>query len=74
MRHFQGKVPWCILFVNDIVLSDETRSGVNTTLEIWRQTLESSVQAKQDYDQDWILEFKFSDATQEVSMEVRLDA
>ena len=30
-----------MLFVDDLVLVDETRDGVNVKLELWRQTLES---------------------------------
>ncbi|KAF3682304.1 putative disease resistance RPP13-like protein 1-like [Capsicum annuum] len=33
-RRIQGEVPWCILFVNDVVLIDETRGGVNDKLEV----------------------------------------
>ncbi len=40
-RSIQGEVPWCMLFVDDIVLIDESRQGVNDKLEVWRQTLES---------------------------------
>ncbi|XP_060183017.1 uncharacterized protein LOC132612968 [Lycium barbarum] len=40
-RHIQGEVPWCMLFADDIVLIDESRSGVNARLEVWQQTLES---------------------------------
>nr|XP_009758699.1 PREDICTED: uncharacterized protein LOC104211354 [Nicotiana sylvestris] len=40
-RHIQVEVPWCILFADDIVLIDESRSGVNERLEVWRQALES---------------------------------
>ncbi|XP_070046510.1 secreted RxLR effector protein 78-like [Nicotiana tomentosiformis] len=40
-RHIQGEVPWCMLFVDDIVLIDETWGGVNVQLEVWRKTLES---------------------------------
>ncbi|XP_070032752.1 uncharacterized protein [Nicotiana tomentosiformis] len=40
-RHFQGEVSWCMLFIDDIVLIDETRDNVNAQLEVWRQTLES---------------------------------
>ncbi|XP_019241539.1 PREDICTED: uncharacterized protein LOC109221516 [Nicotiana attenuata] len=72
-RHIQGEVPWCILFADDIVLNDETRSGVNTILEVCRQTLESKVfklsRTKTEY-----LERKFSDGTYEADVEVKLDA
>jgi len=40
-RAIQDKIPWCMLFANDIVLVDETRVRVNVKLELWRQTLES---------------------------------
>lgn len=47
-RHIQGEVSLCMLFIDEKVLIDETRSGVNDRsefrrprLEIWRQTLES---------------------------------
>ena len=29
----QDELPWCILFVDNIVLIDETREGVNAKLE-----------------------------------------
>ncbi|XP_070004359.1 uncharacterized protein [Nicotiana sylvestris] len=29
MRHIQGKVPWCMLFVDDTLLIDEACCGVN---------------------------------------------
>ena len=29
-------IPWCMLFVNDIVLIGETKKGVNKKLELWR--------------------------------------
>ncbi|XP_070022655.1 secreted RxLR effector protein 78-like [Nicotiana sylvestris] len=40
-HHIQGEVPWCMLFADDIVLIDETRSGINERLEVWRQALGS---------------------------------
>ena len=40
-REIQDEVPWCMLFADDIVLIDETRQGVNDTLESWRHTLEA---------------------------------
>nr|XP_033513421.1 uncharacterized protein LOC117278105 [Nicotiana tomentosiformis] len=70
--HIQGKVPWCMLFADDIVLIDETRGGVDDILEVWRQTLESKgfklSKTKTEY-----LECKFSEVTQEANMGVRLD-
>jgi hypothetical protein len=40
-RDIQGDIPWCMLFANDVVLVDDSRTGVNRKLELWRQTLES---------------------------------
>jgi len=40
-RVIQDEILWCMLFVDDIVLVDETRAGVIAKLELWRQTLES---------------------------------
>ncbi|XP_070050633.1 uncharacterized protein [Nicotiana tomentosiformis] len=72
-RHIQGEVPWCMLFVDDIVLIDETRSGINARLEVWRKTLESKgfklSRTKTEY-----LECKFSDGTHDADVEVKLDA
>jgi Reverse transcriptase (RNA-dependent DNA polymerase) len=41
IKNVQGDIPWCILFVDDVVLIDGSRIGVNQKLELWRQTLES---------------------------------
>ena len=38
-RDIQDDIPWCMLFVDDVV--DESRAGVNMKLELWRRTLES---------------------------------
>ena len=40
-KAIQDEIPWCMLFVDDIILVDETRARVNAKLELWRQTLES---------------------------------
>lgn len=40
-RSIQEEVPWCRLFVDDVVLIDETKEGVNAKLESWRDALES---------------------------------
>ncbi|XP_070050827.1 uncharacterized protein [Nicotiana tomentosiformis] len=72
-RHIQWEVPWCMLFSDDIVLIDETRSGVNARLGVWRQTLESKgfklSKTKTEY-----LECKFSEGTHEADVEVKLNA
>lgn len=39
IRHILGKVSWCMLFTDDIVLIDATCGEVNYRLEVWRQTL-----------------------------------
>ena len=31
-RDIQGKIPWCMLFADDVVLVDESRAGVNRKL------------------------------------------
>ncbi len=40
-RLSQDEVPWYMLFVNDIVLVDQTRCRVYAKLEIWKDALES---------------------------------
>ena len=40
-RDIQGDIPWCMFFADDVVLVDESRTGVNQKLELWRETLES---------------------------------
>uniref|UniRef100_A0A8I6YFU2 Reverse transcriptase domain-containing protein n=1 Tax=Hordeum vulgare subsp. vulgare TaxID=112509 RepID=A0A8I6YFU2_HORVV len=40
-RDIQGDIPWCILFADDVVLVDDSRTGVNRMLDLWRRTLES---------------------------------
>ncbi|XP_060212297.1 uncharacterized protein LOC132639932 [Lycium barbarum] len=61
-----------MLFADDIGLIDETLSGVNAKLEVWRQTLESKGfrlgQTKMEY-----LECKFSGVMPKAGVEVRLD-
>ena len=68
----QDKIPWCMLFADDIVLVDETRAGVNAKFELWRQTLESQGfklnRAKTEY-----MECKFSKQGIRYYSIVRLD-
>jgi len=71
-RGIQNEVPWCMLFVDDIVLIDETKEVVNNSLERWRATLEAKgfklSRSKIEY-----LHYRFSvgegNVVDEVSME-----
>jgi Reverse transcriptase (RNA-dependent DNA polymerase) len=40
-KDIQGNIPWCILFVDDVVLIDKSKIEIDQKLELWRQTLES---------------------------------
>jgi hypothetical protein len=40
-RDIQGGIPWCMLFANDVILVDESRTGVDQKLKLWRRTLEA---------------------------------
>uniref|UniRef100_A0A0A9D438 Reverse transcriptase domain-containing protein n=1 Tax=Arundo donax TaxID=35708 RepID=A0A0A9D438_ARUDO len=40
-RDIQGDILWCILFADNMMLVDDSRTKVNGKLELWRQTLES---------------------------------
>ncbi|XP_070009693.1 uncharacterized protein [Nicotiana sylvestris] len=73
VRTAGGKVPWCILFADDIVLIDESRDGVNERLEVKRHALESKgfnlSRTKMEY-----LQCKFSAEPGEVGMDVKLES
>ncbi|XP_060177825.1 uncharacterized protein LOC132607761 [Lycium barbarum] len=64
---------WCMLFADDIVLINETLSGVKDKMDVWRTTLESTgfrlSRTKTEY-----MECKFSDVTQETDVEVKIEA
>jgi hypothetical protein len=40
-RDIQGGIPWCMLFADDVVLVDESRTRVDQKLELWRRTLKA---------------------------------
>jgi hypothetical protein len=35
-RDIQGGIPWCMLFADDVILVDETRTGADQKLKLWR--------------------------------------
>jgi hypothetical protein len=39
-RDIQSDILWCMLFTDDVVLVDESRTRVDQKLELWRRTLE----------------------------------
>jgi hypothetical protein len=41
IRDIQDGIPWCMLFVDDVVLVNESRTGVDQKLGLWRRTLEA---------------------------------
>jgi hypothetical protein len=71
-RDIQDGIPWCILFADDVVLVDESRTGVDQKLELWRQILEAKgfmlSRSKTKY-----MKCDFSATTQEEEGDVRLD-
>jgi hypothetical protein len=40
-RDIQGDIPWCMLFVDDVILEDESRTEVDGKLDLWRWTLKA---------------------------------
>jgi hypothetical protein len=70
-RDIQGCISWCILFTDDVVLVDESRTGVSQKLEWWRRTLETKgfrlLRSKMEY-----MKCDFSSTTQKEG-DVRLD-
>ena len=32
IKHIQDQIPWCMILANDVVLVDESRTGVNLKL------------------------------------------
>jgi hypothetical protein len=71
IRDIQGGIPWCMLFVDDVVLIDESKTGVDQKLELWRRTLEAKgfklSRSKTEY-----MKCDFSATTQE-NVDVKLN-
>lgn len=40
-RDIKGYIPWCMLFVDNVLLPDESKMSVDKKLESWREALES---------------------------------
>jgi hypothetical protein len=40
-RDVQCGIPWYLLFIDDVILVDESRTEVDQKLELWRRTLET---------------------------------
>jgi hypothetical protein len=70
-KDIQCGIPWYMLFADDVVLEDESRTKVDQKLELWRRTLEakcfSLIRSKTKY-----IKCDFSATTQEEE-DVRLD-
>jgi hypothetical protein len=70
-RDIQGGISWCMLFADDVILVDESRTGVDQKLELWRRTLKAKgfrlSRSKIEY-----MKYNFSATTQEKG-DVRLD-
>jgi hypothetical protein len=41
LQDIQVGIPWCMLFADDVVLVDESRTEVDQKLKLWRRTLEA---------------------------------
>jgi hypothetical protein len=71
-RDIQGGISWCMLFTDDVVLVDESRTGVDQKLELWRRSLEAKgfrlSRSKTQY-----MKCDFSGTTQEEG-DIRLDS
>jgi hypothetical protein len=70
-RDIQGGIPWCMLFADDVVLVDESRTGVDQKLELWRRTLEAKGFRLSRYKMEY-MKCDFS-ATRQEEGDVRLD-
>jgi hypothetical protein len=70
-KDIQCGIPWYMLFADDVVLVDESRTKVDQKLELWRRTLEAKCFSLIRYKTEYI-KCDFSATTQEEE-DVRLD-
>jgi hypothetical protein len=70
-KDIQGGIPWCMLFPDDAVLVNESRTRFDHKLKLWRRTLQAKSfmlrRSKTEY-----MKCDFSATTQEEG-DVRLD-
>jgi hypothetical protein len=70
-RDVQDGIHWCMLFADDVILVNESRTCVDQKLELWRQTLEAKCfrlsRSKMEY-----MKYDFSATTQDEE-DARLD-
>jgi hypothetical protein len=66
-RDIQDGIPWCMVFADDVILVDESRTEVDQKLELWRRILEAKCfrlsRSKTEY-----MKYDFSATTQEEGM------
>jgi hypothetical protein len=71
-RDIQGGIAWCMLFADDVILVDKSKTGIDQKLESWRRILEAICfrlsRSKTDY-----MKCDFSATIQEDG-DVRLDS
>jgi hypothetical protein len=71
-RDIQSGVPRCMLFIDDVVLMNESRTGIDQKLKLWRRSLEGKCfrlsKSKTEY-----IKCDFRTTTQEEG-NVRLDS
>jgi hypothetical protein len=70
-RDIQGGIPWCMLFADDVVLMDESMTGVDRKLKLWRRTLKAKGFKLSRYKIEY-MKYDFS-ATRQEEGDVRLD-
>jgi hypothetical protein len=70
-RDIQGDIPSCMLFTDDVVLVDESRTWVDQKLELWRRTLKAKCFRLSRFKTEY-MKCDFDATTQEEG-DVRLD-